>query len=765
MKGHGNLDVLEEIQQRVRWLASRIAAHDGPRRGAAPWDHRAGGRAENSGRPADTSLASVLTALWFGHLEPPDRVSVTPSVAPVSRAIEYLLGRLDRNSLTAPPDWLDHDAGILPGSAAGAVHAGVARRYVDAHFGERPRSRFYAVLGDAELSMGEHWGAVYDPSVAGLGSVTWVVGARSPGQVHRLAPQFESAGWHVVELRYGRLLRAAFDAPGGELLRGWIDAMPADAFAPLARLTGGALRAHFLDGAPAGVASVVAGYSDDELGRLVTDVGGHDLPSLLGAFAECDDEKDAPSVVLAPTVQGWASAAGQPWPPPSDLHASSGLDPVIEWDRLDPATPAGQWAAIRREELTRTPRTLPLPVRLPSRSGIRVGARPVSTEDAFSGILVELERMPELAPYLVTAATTPAAEGAAAAGALAAPDVLAGLINRVGVFAPTHQRAWSEDPGRSVAEGPDGHHIQLGRDVRNLAGLLGQLGRGGELFDQPLLPIGAVAEDVLGRDLDALAAAARSGARFVLAGVTRRSPDGAGCSAAALDDLAGVTVCEPAYAGALDWLVCAALRQIAAGPVSPGPVSPGPVEQDTTRAYYFRLTNRAVDQGPFEAARARLGESMLRQQVLSGAYRLVDASALAFGGAPEVHLVGSGSVLPDIVAAASELADEGIAAHVVDVTSPGQLFSAWRRTLVDGIRTATVPGIPGLWRTAFGHPVPGRRVPLVVVARSASRSMTWLGSALGVACVPLGLDEFVRAGEQPDVPGTIVNAALAAMTA
>jgi pyruvate dehydrogenase E1 component len=124
--------------------------------------------------------------------------------------------------------------------------------------------------------------------------------------------------------------------------------------------------------------------------------------------------------------------------------------------------------------------------------------------------------------------------------------------------------------------------------------------------------------------------------------------------------------------------------------------------------------------------------------------------------------VRSGQVLQ----ASAELADEGIAAHVVDVTSLGRLYSAWQRTLRQGVRTATAPSLPGALRTAFGT----ERTPLVTVHDAASHTMAWLGSALGVPAVPVGVDAFGQSGSVADLyglhglsPGSIVNAALAAL--
>jgi pyruvate dehydrogenase E1 component len=137
-----------------------------------------------------------------------------------------------------------------------------------------------------------------------------------------------------------------------------------------------------------------------------------------------------------------------------------------------------------------------------------------------------------------------------------------------------------------------------------------------------------------------------------------------------------------------------------------------------------------------------------------------------------VYVAATGAVLPEALAAARELEEEGIAAHVVDLTSPDRLYSAWRRTLRQGVRTATTPSEAGALRAAFSAPgAPPGRTPVVTVHDAASHALAWLGSALGVPCVPLGVDEFGQSGSIPELyelhdllPGSIVNAALAALS-
>jgi pyruvate dehydrogenase E1 component len=303
----------------------------------------------------------------------------------------------------------------------------------------------------------------------------------------------------------------------------------------------------------------------------------------------------------------------------------------------------------------------------------------------------------------------------------------------------------------------------------NLFLLLGQLGLSWDLSDQPLLPVGTVYDPFVLRGLDALIYAVYSGARFVIAGtpsgVTLAAEGGAHQSTMTASvglELPGLTLMEPAYGVALDWLLRDALGRIA-GSGHDRPTA-GPVDDG---AYYLRLTTRPIDQSPFEAARERVGDTVLRRAVLAGGYRLVDAASYGLpAGAPSVHLVGSGAVLPEVLDAAAELADEGIAAHVVDVTSLDRLYKAWQRTLRQGVRTATAPSIPGALRTCFPD-----RAPIVTVHDASSHAMAWLGSALGVPAVPLGVDAFGQSGTVHDLyaahdldAGSIVNAALAALS-
>jgi pyruvate dehydrogenase E1 component len=580
--------------------------------------------------------------------------------------------------------------------------------------------------------------------------------------------QFEAAGWHVVELKYGRRLRAFFDRPGGHALRTWIDTMPNEHYQSMFGMAPADLRTRFLEGAPTEVAGLLADLTDAELAALVCDLGGHDLADLLAAFAECDAVTDRPSVVFAYTIKGWGlPLAGSPRNH-SMLLTAAQIDTLRadlkvpfdgEWDRFDPHSPEGVLAAERREHLARPTSTTEVEVTVDPDGGFRTGDRPIATQEAFGRILVDLSRDPQVAPLLVTTAPD-----------VATSTSLAGFINRTGIYSPVEQQVWHRDPVLRWQEGPSGQHIELGISEMNLFLMLGQLGLADEMSGQRLLPVGTVYDPFVLRGLDAFIYAAYMGARFVVAGTpsgVTLAPEG-GAHQSTLTgsvglELPGVTLLEPAYAGALNWLLRDALDRVAH---AHDPVTADPAE---TGAYYLRLTTRPIDQAPFTAARARIGDAVLRRAVLAGGYRLVDAwqadPELA-PDAPVVNLVGTGAVLPEVLTAASELHSEGIAAHVVDVTSADRLYRAWQRTLRQGVRTATTPSIPGALRACLPD-----RAPLVTVHDAASHAMAWLGSALGVPAVPLGVDGFGQSGSVGALyaahdldAGSIVNAGLAALS-
>ena len=781
------LAILDEIQMRTLWLAVRMvdyANHDRENNEGI----KVGGHQASS-----ASMISILTSLYMHHLGPHDRVSVKPHSSPVFHSIQYLLGNLDKKYLTMlrsasglqsypsrtkDPDIVDFSTGSVGLGAAAPLFAGVTRRYVDAHFGARPHSRFIALIGDAELDEGNIWEAVADPATDGVGNVMWIVDFNRqsldrviPGiRIAQWRAQFEAAGWHVTEVKYGSKLKKAFALPDSERFKQWFDDIPNEQYQSLFGQKQEDLRARFLDGAPAGVAEHLKQYSDSELFEILSDLGGHNIESLVETFEACDAVTDRPSVVFAYTVKGWGlPMAGDPRNHSAQmsteqinvLRAKMGLIPDNEWDGFALDTEPGKFLALRSAALKRAGTNSEIKAVIPTTTNPKSTGM-VSTQEVFGRVLTEISRDEAIRPYLVTTA----------------PDVatstnLGGFINRTGVFHPKELRRWNEDPMLKWAEGPTGQHIELGISEMNLFMLLGMLGLSHDHSDQALIPIGTVYDPFVLRGLDAFIYSVYSGAKFIIAGtpsgITLAPEGGAHQSTITPSvgmELPGVVLMEPAYAQALDWLLCDAIAHVAGSKSDTTPdLRPGEL------AFYFRLTTRPLDQSPFSAARERLGDALLRSQVLAGAYLLVDGRStpgfiVEDEHAPVVHLVATGAVMPEVLEAARELSQEGVMAHVVEVTSPGRLYGSWQRTLKQGIRTASTPSFPGALRPIFSE-----RAPIVSVHDGASHAMSWLGSALGMPQVAMGVDTFGQSGTIADLyrihdldSGSIVNGALAALS-
>jgi pyruvate dehydrogenase E1 component len=121
-----------------------------------------------------------------------------------------------------------------------------------------------------------------------------------------------------------------------------------------------------------------------------------------------------------------------------------------------------------------------------------------------------------------------------------------------------------------------------------------------------------------------------------------------------------------------------------------------------------------------------------------------------------------------VLAAADALEAEGVAALVLDLTSPDRLYRDWRQRLRTAARTAVAPSA-GMHLAVLLAPAERRR-PLVTVHDAASHHLSWLGSVFGARVVPVGVDEFGQSGTIPELYRTfdlladqLVNAALVAL--
>ena len=766
-----DLETLDAIQRRLLWLATRIVDVANRREGL---EIKVGGHQASS-----ASMVSIMTALWFAHIDGNDKVAVKPHASPVYHAIKYLTGELDRSYLTTlrrrgglqaypsrtkDPDVADFSTGSVGLGAVAPLFSALVRRYADAHFEPSPPARFIATVGDAELDEGNIWEAIADPVTHGLGNFTMVVDLNRQSldrvipdiAAIRLKSFFSHAGWHVAEAKYGSRLRRLFSEPGGDALRAHIDGMPNEAYQALFTFDGAERRRKFLDGADAAVRRLTDHFDDDELFAHVTDLGGHDLGQLIDCFKACDIESDRPSVVFAYTVKGWGlPMAGDPLNhavllSPTEIDAlrdEMGLTEATEFDRFDPESPEGRLCASVGSDINNPPPVQRPRLEVPAAAGPPTLRGKVSTQEAFGRTLTRLADVADVGERIVTTA----------------PDVsistnLGGWVNKAGVYwhEPRDDHGGAERMLR-WAPSPDGRHIELGLSEMNMFMLLGQLGLSHDHHGRHLLPVGTVYDPFVLRGLDAFIYALYNDARFVVAGTPSGitlAPEGGAhqstITAGVGAELPGLTYFEPAYATEVDWLLCDALDGLS---------------RPDGESAYFRLSTRPLDQAPFAAAAERLGTEELRRQVLSGGYQLRPAPLT---DRPGVTIVTTGAMAPEALGAADALDDEGVDAAVVHLTSPDLTYRSWQGTYRTAAAAATVVRRPSRMHQLI--PPEERHRPVVSVHDASSHALAWLGAAVGSRHIPLGVDRFGESGTIADLhaiagisAGDILNAALIAI--
>jgi pyruvate dehydrogenase E1 component len=290
---------------------------------------------------------------------------------------------------------------------------------------------------------------------------------------------------------------------------------------------------------------------------------------------------------------------------------------------------------------------------------------------------------------------------------------------------------------------PQGQHIELGISEMNLFLLLGQLGLSQEMSGEVLLPIGTVYDPFVLRGLDALIYGLYNDSRFIVvgtpSGVSLSYEGGAHQSTVTTGlgiGLPNLLSYEPCFACEVEWILLHALRQC--------------LDRRNGRSVYLRLSTKPIDQRLIDAARDRLGETQLRQLVLRGGYRLIDAQYDAedrslLDRSAVVQIAVSGAMAPEAIAAASALHREGVSANVLAVTSPDRLYASLREGHHHASESAEQSPLANL------IPPSERRAPIVTVADAASHPLSFLGGAFGVPVVPLGVDAFGQSGTQAEL--------------
>ncbi|MBB5685695.1 pyruvate dehydrogenase E1 component [Sphingobium boeckii] len=745
------MSALEHLETRLLWLSSWMihnANHIRPKRdGLKVGGHQA----------SCASMTAIMAALYFYGLRPQDKVAVKPHAGPLLHAIHYLLGNqtLDhmqrfrglggvqsypsRTKDTIPVDFSTGSVGL---GVAVTAFSSLVQDYLIAHgrVREEDAGRMIALMGDAELDEGNIYECLIEGYKHDLRNCWWVVdynrqsldATTADRMFRRFDDIFETCGWRVVTLKYGKRQREAFKRPGGKTLEAWIDNCPNAEFAVLTYQGGAAWRARLLAdiGDDRAAVELIDSFDDEGLARLMTNLGGHCIETLIDAFDAAQDDK--PTLFIAYTVKGHSLplaghkdnhsgmmnpaqmdqfrtglriAEGEEWTPwggltdniAADLKAFVETSPIAR-GRVEPHVPAG---------------AIP---RLPAPAGAEQ-----STQAAFGRILLDLAKSgEELADRIVTTA----------------PDVtqttnLGAFVNQRGLFRRSELadvfQAASIPSTQKWSQHAAGQHIELGIAENNFFLLLTSLGLAAPHFGTRLLPVGTVYDPFIARGLDALNYGCYSDARFLLVG----TPSGltlaaeGGAHQSINTPLIGMgqpnlTYFEPAYADE----VAAMMRWAFEHMQSPNGGSA-----------YLRLTTRSIPQ-------VERADDAWEADALKGGYWLRKPTQGA-----EAAIVFTGAVAPEALLAWEQLADDLPGLGLLNVTSPDLLHRGWSAQ-----RAARWNGsepMPCHAQMLLSHLAPG--AGLVTVLDGSPGALSWLGGVAGMRVSPLGTDRFGQTGDLPDL--------------
>jgi pyruvate dehydrogenase E1 component len=754
------LAILQALEKKVLWLSTWMI-HDANHLRENSDGVKVGGHQASS-----ASLATIMTALYFSVLRPEDRVAVKPHASPIFHAIQYLLGNQTREKLerfrgyggaqsypsrTKDTDDVDFSTGSVGLGAAMTVFASLVQDYLQAQgLLRQPPGRMVALVGDAELDEGNIFECLLEGWKQGLRNCWWIIDYNRQsldavvreGLYQRITALFEAMGWDVVVLKHGSLMEEAFREPGGASLREWIDRCPNALYSALAFQGGGAWRKRLLDeiGDQGPVTALIERRSDDELARLMTNLGGHDLPTLLAAFGAATT--DRPVCFLAYTIKG----LGLPFQGHKDNHAGlmtaaqmeqfrheMQIAPGREWERFEGlADAAGVESFLagvpfnaKGSRRYHAPAVPVVQITPPS------GVATTSTQAVFGNLLNELARSNSpLAARIVTTS----------------PDVtvstnLGPWVNRRGLFAreslaDIFRQERIVSPQRWEFS-PKGQHFELGIAEMNLFLNLAALGLSHSLFGERLIPIGTLYDPFIARGLDALNYACYQDARFILvatpSGITLAPEGGAHQSIGTpLIGMAqdGLAAFEPAFADELALILGWSfdyLQREGEGQHCEHTW----LRDETGGSVYLRLSTRPIEQPRREMT------PELAADIVNGAYWLREPGPNA-----EIVIAYAGAIAPEAIEAGGLIAEDRRDVGILAVTSADRLNAGWTaagrarergasqaRSHVERLLEA-VPPHCGIVTVLDGHPA----------------TLAWLGSVHGHRVRALGVEHFGQTG-------------------
>lgn len=764
---------LIEIERRALWIASWMIHNAN--------SIRPSGEIKVGGHQASTaSMASIMTALYCAVLKPEDRVAVKPHASPMFHALQYLAGNQTREKIenfrgykgaqsypsrTKDIDDVDFSTGSVGLGVAQSLFSSLVQDYVEAHgwMKTRPLGRMISLIGDAEMDEGNIYEALIEGWKNGLRNTWWIVDYNRQsldavireGLWEKFESMFRNFGWDVQILKYGSLQGAAFAEPGGEALRRWIDACPNQLYSALTFQGGAAWRKRLLDdiGDQGSVAKLIERRSDADLEKLMNNLGGHDLPSLVAAF-DAARESEKPVLFICYTIKGHSlPLAGH-----KDNHAGLMTVEQIdkfrsicnvrnghEWDKWEGAVlpepdlqafiDSSPFFSAKSRRLSAQKIDIPERLSVPDQ-----GKKPISTQMGFGQILNEIARSGgEFADRIVTTS----------------PDVtvstnLGPWVNRRGLFAREIMADLFKAeriPSTFTWEfSPKGQHLELGIAESNLFIALSAFGLSHSINGERLLPIGTVYDPFILRAADQLNYACYQDARFLLvatpSGVTLAPEGGAHQSISTpLVGMAQDGLCyfEPSFVDELAVIMRFSFdfMQRNKSADTEGLRDENTWLRDSAGgSVYLRLSTRPLEQP------SRKMSPELENDIISGAYWMRRP-----GPNTGVIIAFSGAIAPEAIFAAGMLSEDRRDVALLAVTSADRLQSGWI-----GAQIARESGIVQA-RSHIERLFDGieKDCAIVTVVDGHPGTLGWLGSVRGHKTRPLGVTEFGQTGSIPEL--------------
>ena len=320
----GDPEIEHRIRSYVRWNAMAMVL-------------RANKHTNVGGHIASFASAADLYDVGFNHFwraatpeHGGDLVFVQGHSATGVYARAFMLGRLTAEQLdnyrqevdgrgisSYPHPWLMPDFWQFPTVSMGlgplmAIYQARFMKYLqDRGLGETEGRKVWAFMGDGEMDEPESMGAIGMASRENLDNLIFVVNCnlqrldgpvRGNGKIiQELESDFRGAGWNVIKVIWGTHWDALFARDRkGILMKRMMKCVDGE-YQTFKSKDGAYVREHFFNTPE--LKALVADWSDDEIWHL--NRGGHDTHKIYAAFHMAANHQDQPTVILAKTIKGY----------------------------------------------------------------------------------------------------------------------------------------------------------------------------------------------------------------------------------------------------------------------------------------------------------------------------------------------------------------------------------------------------------------------------------------------------------------------------